>query len=87
MNIKKADIVCKAHAKYEAAAKAYIDSIKKQYPVGKIVSVKKGLSTFDAVIVSHSDTWWNSPGYLRVTNIETGKYRNISVNDIVVRIQ
>ena len=83
---KKADIVWKAHAKYEAATKAYIDSIKKEYPVGKSVFVKKGLSTFDAVIVSHSDTWWNSPGYLRVENIETGACRNISVNDIVGRI-
>jgi hypothetical protein len=71
-----------AKARYEAAAKALVEAVKEEYPVGSIVNVTIGRATFDVEIVGYSDCWWYYPEGLFGRNLFTGKLRKFHPNRI-----
>jgi len=74
--------VQKAMKQHQRAAESLIESVKVAYPVGAVVTVEIGRSTFDAEITDHRDFWWSSPGEMSGRNLSTGKVRRFSAHAI-----
>lgn len=72
----------KALRAYQAAAKELSSSLEEEYPAGTVVTVAKGNSVFAAEVIFASRCWWSDPAGMRVKNLNTGKTRNITFEDI-----
>jgi hypothetical protein len=72
-----------AYEQHKQAAIALCDTIKRVYPVGKVVLVKTNTSNFTGRVANHRNSWWSDPSRLTVTNVKTGKLRTIYASDIV----
>jgi len=72
-----------AYEQHKQAAIALCDTIKRVYPVGRVVLIKTSTGIFTGSVVYHRNSWWSDPGRLTVTNVKTGKLRTICASDIV----
>lgn len=54
--------IAAAMAAYKQAACAAIEAVKAAYPVGTVVEVSIGRSTFLACIERREESWWVNPG-------------------------
>lgn len=75
--------VKEAEKAYEKASKQLIETTKRMYPIGSIVTADIGRSVFEAEVVGHSDSWWCDPGMIRARNLKTGKERHFTERSIV----
>jgi hypothetical protein len=79
---KAKENVKKALHEYQQAAEAVIAAVRKAYPIGSVVTVTIGRSTFEARISAHKGCWWSCPGDMYGRNLNTGKLRTFSPRDI-----
>lgn len=72
-----------AIAAHKQSGLAVIKAVEKAYPVGSILNVTIGRSTFPVRVGNHSKFWWSSPGEMVGTNLNTGKTRRFTPDDVV----
>lgn len=72
-----------AHEAFRRAGEALVKATEQAYPVGTVVTVQIGRSTFQARVDGHNYAWWAYPGRMTGTNLRTNKRRDFSYRDIV----
>ncbi|MEQ8511532.1 MAG: hypothetical protein RLN67_13830 [Algiphilus sp.] len=64
------------------AQQGLVAAVKAAYPVGSVVTVRIGNSTFRARVEGHNDFWWSEPGEMFGVNLKTGKRRHFTSHQI-----
>jgi hypothetical protein len=81
---EKVQEVAKANAAWQAAGKAVVEMIQKQFPIGTVVWVQLGNSRdFPCRITGHPQAYWYDPDRITGVNCHTGKTRRFTHRDIV----